>query len=330
MDGPATDFSRHGGRLDDAMRAWPHAPRPWLDLSTGINPVAWVPPAYLAIDPGPLPTVAALRTLEAAAAAHFGVAAERVAAVPGSEVALRLIRAIGLPGPVVCARPSYGTHVEVAARQAPAAALLADGGIAGTLLLANPNNPDGRVLEADDLLRRAHAQAAAGGWLAVDEAFADVSAGSSIGARIGADAPVVVFRSFGKFFGLAGVRLGFVIAPEPVLVRLRGLLGDWPVSAQAIAWGTAAYADAAWIGATRSWLAEQAAALDALLARHGLTARGECPLFRLIEHDDAGGLFARLAGAGILVRPFAAEPRWLRFGLPGDAAAMSRLDAALG
>lgn len=308
------EFLEHGGRIDAAMRAWPDAPRPWLDLSTGINPVPWTPPAGLSVDPAPLPSRAALAGLEASAARTFGVAADRVAAVPGSEIALRLLGALGAPRPIVAPGPGYATYRAVADEE----------GEGGTLLLGNPNNPDGRVIAPADLLKMA-----AGRWLVVDEAFADATPANSVLPLLLPDAPVIVLRSFGKFFGLAGVRLGFVVAPPAVLARVRALLGDWPVSAQAIAWGTAAYADSGWIAERRVMLVAQAARLDAMLARHGVIASGGCPLFRLVVAADARAIFARLATAGVLTRPFADRGDWLRFGLPADDAAFDRVDRAL-
>jgi len=139
----------------------------------------------------------------------------------------------------------------------------------------------------------------------------------------------VIFRSFGKFFGLAGLRLGFVIGPRAVIAKFRARLGAWPVSAASIAIGTAAYRDAAWIASSRADLHRWAAALDAVLARHGLAARGGCPLFRLVETDQAEALFERLARRAILTRPFDYDPRWLRLGLPGSEADLARLDTAL-
>lgn len=317
-------LTHHGGRIDAAMALFPDAPGPWLDLSTGINPVPWTPPEGLAVDAGPLPDRSALARLEALAAAHFGVAAERVAAVPGSEMALRLLPMLGLARPIVAVRPSYGTHGAVAAARVDHAALADWAGQGGSLLLANPNNPDGVYRSAAQLATLAAAQARAGGWLIVDEAFADAmpEAGFGGGER------VVVLRSFGKFFGLAGLRLGFVIAEPAILARLREALGDWPVSAHAIAWGSAAYADTGWIAATRTALVARAAALDTLLARHGLSAHGACPLFRMVETAAAPAIFRRLAAAGILVRPFADAPKRLRFGVP-VADDLPRLDRAL-
>jgi cobalamin biosynthetic protein CobC len=319
-------FGRHGGRLDEAVARYPTAPQPWLDLSTGINPHLWSPPEGLVVDPAPLPATSALADLERAAARHFGVDPSRVAAVPGSEIALRLLGAIGLPRPIVALHPSYGTHGEAADERIDVPLLVEQARAPGTILLANPNNPDGRVIDPAQLRRLA---ADRHDWLVIDEAFADATPETSIFPHLDGTEPVLVLRSFGKFFGLAGVRLGFAIAPPAIIARWRALLGDWPVSAHAIAWGTAAYADDEWIARTRTALAEQAAAFDAVLARHGLAAQGACPLFRLVEHPDAPAIFERLAQVGILTRPFADRRDWLRFGVPGDAVALARLERAL-
>ena len=304
------------------MRLFPAAPVPWLDLSTGINPVAWQPRAPLVHDPAPLPPLATLKALEESAAGYFAVDPARVAAVPGSEIALRLLGALDLPRPLVALRPGYGTHIDVA--DETMAALPGDGA-RRTLLLANPNNPDGRAIDPAQL----RAWGGGDSWLVVDEAFADVEPEGSVLPGLDEAARVIVLRSFGKFFGLAGVRLGFVIAPPAIVARVRALLGDWPVSAQAIAMGRAAYADDVWIAAARGALAEAAARLDALLARHGLPVTGGTSLFRLVEHPSGRDVFARLAAAGILTRPFADRADWLRFGLPGDPSAFDRLDRAL-
>lgn len=323
-------FHRHGGRLDAAKVAFPNAPAPWLDLSTGINPRCWNPATPLSADPGALPSVSALSNLESAAARFFGCDPARVVAVPGSEIALRLLGAMGLPRPIVAVTPSYGTHADVADDQLPNPLLETQATRRGTILIANPNNPDGLLRTGHDLLALAAGLGRSAGSLVVDEAFADVEPEHSVVPLLAGEPPITVLRSFGKFFGLAGLRLGFLIGSAEQVDRMRRLLGDWPVSAQAIAWGAAAYADTEWIADTREWLRTQAGLLDALLARHDLRASGACPLFRLVDHRDAPAIFDRLARHGILTRPFAAEPRWLRFGLPGDDAALDRLDRALG
>ena len=163
----------------------------------------------------------------------------------------------------------------------------------------------------------------------MDEAFVDAQDDdASIVPLLAPDAPVIVMRSFGKFFGLAGLRLGFAIGPAALIARWRASLGSWPVSAAAIAIGTAAYRDTEWIAATRLRLMDRAAALDAVLTRHGFTPTGACPLFRLVD-CDAAALFDRLARQGILTRPFDYDPCWLRLGVPATAQDLDRLDRAL-
>lgn len=318
-------WTGHGGRLGAAVGRYGGVAAAWLDLSTGINPIGW-DASGVAIDWRALPDEGALTGLESIAARYFGVEARHVCALPGSEIGLRLIGSLVSGAATAHVTPAYRTHGEAFSGAAipPAAAesVLARG---GTVILANPNNPDGRVIPPERLV----ALADVGGTLVVDEAFADVDPAISVAGAVHDDRRLIVLRSFGKFFGLAGVRLGFAIGPEAVIAPLRGLLGSWPVSAAAIGIGIAAYGDVAWIDAMRERLRGEAVALDAVLARHDLDAIGDCPLFRLIETDDAAALFERLARRRILTRPFDYDPRWLRIGLPGSAEGLARLDEAL-
>lgn len=320
-------FLHHGGRLGEAARHFGGAPGEWLDLSTGLNPDPWPAGRAPATDWSALPDPDALAALERAAARHFSVDPALVCAVPGSETALRMLaRLLALPGRALA--PAYRTHAEAFAASAP---VRFGEGIARAevVVLANPNNPDG-VLHLPPAILDWHGRiAAAGGWLIVDEAFGDCHPEASVTAHAGADR-LIVLRSFGKFFGLAGLRLGFVIAPGALLARLRAMLGDWPIHAAALAIGGAAYADAAWIARTRAALPRRAEALDRVLERHGLAPGGACPLFRLVTGCDAQALFARLAKARILTRPFAALPGALRLGVPASADALDRLGRALG
>lgn len=324
------DWQRHGGRIDLARAAYPDAPMPWLDLSTGINPVPYPAAAGDALPWGPLPSPADLAALEAAARACFGGAEVPVAALPGSEIGLRLLARLDLPGPVSRVAPGYGTYAAAfpAARAIGCDDLAAAAAAGGTIVLGNPNNPDGRILDPRSLLDLAR-RPGPPRLFVIDEAFADATPAASVLPLLRADDPVIVFRSFGKFFGLAGLRLGFVLGAARFVAGLREMLGDWPVAAPAIAIGRAAYDDAAWIAATRAGLDERAAALDALLARHDLAPGGTCPLFRLVVSPRAAAIFARLARYGILARPFDHAPGWLRLGVPADDAERDRLDRAL-
>ena len=313
----------HGGGLAAARAQFGEGD--WIDLSTGINPHPWPGIDALAIDWRHLPDEADLRALEAAAAAHFGADPAHVCAVPGSEIGLRLTgQLLGESG--LWAEPAYRTHGDVLRDARPLPLDRVTEAEGQTLILANPNNPDGRLIDRDamhDLIDRRGE-----GWLLVDEAFADAHPGISLAGEVG-DRRLIVFRSFGKYFGLAGVRLGFVIGPTAIIEPLRKLIGAWPLSGAAVAIGTAAYRDRAWIDRTQDDLRARTDAIDAVLRRHGFEPVGGCPLFRLIETDDARTLFERLATAKILTRPFDENPRWLRIGVPGDAGELARLDAAL-
>jgi cobalamin biosynthesis protein CobC len=195
--------------------------------------------------------------------------------------------------------------------------------------VVNPNNPDGRVVPAQTLLALAGALAERRGLLVVDEAFMDVGpAGASVSERTRSG--LVVLRSFGKFFGLAGLRLGFAIADPEQAARLRAQLGPWPVSGPAIAVGSLALADTAWIEMTRRAVAFAAQRLDDLLRGAGFEIVGGTALYRLVRTNRASIVFDRLGSAGIVVRRFGCDPTWLRFGLPGPESAWERLRVALG
>lgn len=326
------DWMVHGGRIDAALRTWPDAPTPWIDLSTGLNPKPYPMPPMDAVDWAALPDRGALATLEDIAARAFG--AQRaggnrtICAVPGSEVGIRLLGHMDLPRPVRIASPSYGSYAEAWPDAEPVESGAPDPE-QGTLILANPNNPDGRCRSPGELLEIADRLAARGGVLIVDEAFADAVPELSLCPYI-ADRPnVVVLRSFGKFFGLGGVRLGFVLASDAICAGIRRRLGDWPVSAAALAVGTRAYSDAGWADRAIATITAAAERLDDLFAARGFASGGGCPLFRVVETQHAARLFEGLARAGIWTRPFAYRADWLRIGLPGDAAGWGRLESAL-
>jgi cobalamin biosynthetic protein CobC len=317
---------RHGGRMGEAAASFPQAPLPWIDLSTGINPHGWTGPradfAALQRLPDPQETAA----LEAAAAAYFGVDPARVAAVPGAESGLRLLPRLSGAADVGILSPTYGGHAEAWAsggcmvHTAPTLEALP---ATAALVIVNPNNPDGRQIQPDVL----NALVTDTRLVIVDESFGDVTPALSVAPQ--AHDRLIVLRSFGKFFGLAGVRLGFVIAGPGITAGVRAAFGDWPVSAEALAAGTKAYAAPEWARATRTSLQQDAGRLDAMLAGAGLKLLGGTSLFRLVATPQAAKWFTHLASHGLLIRPFAQEQNWLRFGLPGNEAAWSRLQAAL-
>lgn len=324
----------HGGELGLLAARFPDAPRPWIDLSTGINPWPYPVPALPDAAWQRLPGHAETQRLLAAAAACYGAPGpDHVAAAPGSQALIQLLPRLRPAGRVAVLGPTYGEHeacwraaghaVERLAGAAP------DGEASGwdVVVTVNPNNPDGRRLDPAGLERLRAALAARGGWLVVDEAFADVAPDIAMAGAAGRPG-LIVLRSFGKFFGLAGLRLGFALAAPALRARIEAALGPWAVSGPAIAIATAALADEAWIAATRQRLAAAAARLDGVLAGAGLELLGGTALFRLARGGDE--LFDRLGRAGILARHFPDHPGLLRLGLPPDEAAFGRLQAALG
>ena len=202
-------------------------------------------------------------------------------------------------------------------------------GDADLAIVTNPNSPDGRLIEREALLALAAKLRARGGVLVVDEAFMDVGPpGFSLAGEVGRG-NLVVLRSFGKFFGLAGIRLGFALLDQPSAVRLAATLGPWAVSGPALAIGAAALSDAAWIEATRHRLVAASARLDGILIGAGLGIPGGTALFRLVRTPLARALFDHLGHAGILVRNFSDSATWLRFGLPAGEEEWQRLQIAM-
>jgi cobalamin biosynthetic protein CobC len=331
-DGP-DQLRYHGGNINLARSRYPDAPPPWIDLSTGINPVPYpvgdIPPDAWTR----LPEPSEQRALEAAARVAYGVGpATEIVAAPGSQALIQVLSRIVRARRVGVLGFTYTEHA--ACWRAAGAEVITLHGLSGlsgldVVVVVNPNNPDGRVVSPDRLADAARSLALRGGLLVVDEAFMDVlGPGFSLASQL-PDAGAVVLRSFGKTYGLAGLRLGFAVAAPVFAATLRAALGPWCVSGPAIVVGRRALADAAWRGASLDRLNGEASRLDHLLQAAGFELAGGTPLFRLATHRDATAWFERLCRAGILTRPFGARPTWLRFGIPGAAAEWARLEAAI-
>ena len=324
-------FTYHGGALEVARRLAPNAPEPWIDLSTGVNPHAYPLPDLEPEAWSRLPETGALAKLEAAAARRYGVAAASVVAGPGSQALIHALAHILGRGAVGALTPTYGGFAEAfaaAGARIANAKRLEDMETLDVAVVVNPNNPDGRIIPHGDLLVLHERLAAHGGVLIVDEAFADFAPEESLAPSL-PPSGAVVLRSFGKAYGLAGLRLGFALASPDIAEPLRAALGSWPVSGPAIAIGIRALADSDWLEATGARLGKEAARLDALLRDAGWRIIGGTRLFRLAARADARHAFERLLAAGIFTRPFAEAPDRLRFGIPGNENAWERLAAAL-
>jgi cobalamin biosynthetic protein CobC len=323
----------HGGDLSAARALFPGAPEPFLDLSAGINPNPYPVAQFSASwfthlpEPGEVPRLAGI-----AAEAYGAPSAEHVVVSPGSQIAVAQAVALVPSGSAAVLGPTYAEHARIArlaGHEVIEAASLAQMADSSHAIAVNPNNPDGRILAKEALLALADRLRPHGGLLIVDEAFMDASPrDESLAAEVGRG-NIIALRSFGKFFGLPGLRLSFALTSPKIAAELAAALGPWPVSGAALAIGANALADKAWIEKTRSALAAASRRLDAMLAQAGLQVVGGTSLFRLVETARADALFRHLGGAGIFVRRFEERPAWLRFGLPGSEQGWRRLAAAL-
>jgi cobalamin biosynthetic protein CobC len=316
----------HGGDLGAAVARFGGDPAEWIDLSTGINrrPYPLPPPTGQTLRA--LPSAEATAACAAAARRAYGTAA---ACLPlaGAQAAIRLVPGLRRPGRAAVLAPTYNEH---AAAFAAAGWSVAEVGepqaLAGfdAAVVVNPNNPDGRRLPLEALLELADQV----GLLVLDESFADVDPALSVCPQLGRPG-LVVLRSFGKFYGLAGLRLGFALGAPSEIARLAEAAGPWPVSGPALEAGRLALADAAWAAATRARLTADSARLDRLADAAGWRLVGGTGLFRLYDAGDARAARDRLAEARIWSRAFPWSDAWLRLGLPGPEPEWARLEAAL-
>jgi cobalamin biosynthetic protein CobC len=325
---------KHGGDLTEAIARHGGAAASWLDLSTGINPRPWPIPQVLPESAWQrLPSHADAEALLDAARKTYGVP-DRVDIAPaaGTQSLIQWLPYLAAPGPAVIVGPTYSEHA-AAWRNAGHPVIAIDNldacpDNAVHAVVVNPNNPDGRVTDRAALTKLATQLKGRGGWLVVDEAFADVDPAVSAVALC-TDLPVLILRSFGKFYGLAGLRLGFAIGPPDLIARISTALGPWPCSGPALLIGAAALGDQPWADSTRHALQQQARALDEVLVKAGFAIAGGTALFRLARHPQALQLHAVLAKRHIWCRSFDWADDLLRFGLPRDAAGLHRLAAAL-
>ncbi|MDB5525402.1 MAG: cobC [Rhizobium sp.] len=332
----------HGGGLSVAIAAYGGGSDEWLDLSTGINPNTPELPEIPAEIWNRLPDRGLVDAARAAARDWYFCCGSKVSSssadvvlplpVPGTQSFIQILPKLVPQGrPVAILSPTYGEYAHCfrkAGLQVDAIRSVEDiRPDHGTLVLVNPNNPDGRTFSRADLLAIHARMKAQSGHLHVDEAFGDARPELSV-ARQAAEMPgLTVSRSFGKFFGMAGLRLGFVFAPAAVLETIETELGPWAVSGPALYLATELMrSDRTPILAA---IKARRAALQTVLTVGGLTVAGGTELFALVAHEKAAGLFEHLARAHILVRKFDYAPDWLRVGLVADEQGDRKLASAL-
>ncbi|HSC83236.1 MAG TPA: threonine-phosphate decarboxylase CobD [Pseudomonas sp.] len=319
----------HGGRLRAAAQQYAIPLADWLDLSTGIAPYAWPLPEISADAWNRLPEVE--DGLEAAARDYYGVAS--LLPVAGSQAAIQCLPRLQRAAQVGILSPAYAEHAAAWRREGHRLQEISEGSVnralerLDVLVVINPSNPTGRRIERQQLLDWHARLAARGGWLVVDEAFIDCTPEHSLAADSHLPG-LIVLRSFGKFFGLAGIRLGFVLAEPELLERLAEQIGPWSVSGPAREVARVALGDTRQQDLQRQRLLVDGLRLAVLLSSCGLPPAGGTSLFQLVLGEQAGTLHEFLARRGILTR-LLASPSGLRFGLPADESGWQRLEQAL-
>lgn len=330
-----SDAIEHGGRLDAAMARYGGEPEDWLDLSTGINPFAYDPGKIGKSAWQRLPDEAAMAALLNAARDFYQLPhSTDLVAANGSQALIEILPRVLTANKIATIWPGYGEHQLCWHKAGAKIRLIVTSDEVHedeSLVVTNPNNPDGRIFDHDELLAAAQKIAPSGGTLIVDQAFCDCVPEHSI--FVGDTAMpenILVLTSFGKFFGLAGLRLGFALGAPEIIARIRAELGLWSVSGPAMAIGTKAFGDDQWIAATRKRLRDFSIELCAVLRANGFKIVGSHPLFVYAYHEAANAVYEALARQHILARHFSDDPLYLRFGLPGGVAELKRLEAALG
>lgn len=316
----------HGGNLDLAQQRFGGRAEDWIDLSTGINRVPYPVGEICAHHWQALPSRSEIEALHQAARDAYGTGAP-IVATGGAQAVIQMLPQLAPRGRARILAPTYNEYAavlsaagwevgEVRALDALAGANLA--------IVVNPNNPDGRRYSPKDLL----ALLPRVGHLVIDESFVDAVPEISLASEAGRPR-LLILRSFGKFYGLAGLRLGFAIGHAADIGKLAAASGPWPVSGAAIAIGCRALRDDAWAKATSARLARDCVRLDETAQGQGWRLVGGAPLFRLYETPDALAAQEKLARGQIWSRVFAQNPTWLRLGLPGSESEWARLAEVL-
>ena len=321
--------SGHGGRVRAAAQTYKIPVSRWLDLSTGINPNGWPVPE--------LPPDAWQRLPEFndglinIASNYYGC--RSILPVAGSQAAIQALPQLRSISRVGIVWPGYAEHARSWRMTGDAVKLIRPNEVdealssIDVLIIINPNNPTGHYFDPKTLLLWHRYLVARGGWLIVDEAFIDATPQLSL-AEYCPRPGLIVLRSLGKFFGLAGVRMGFVLAEKEVLRLLNEYLGPWSVSNPARWVAKHALADYSWQSETCSALEDATIRLEELLIAHDLEPTGGTHLFQWVKTPRAKASHIALARRAILTRFFNA-PLSLRFGLPENEQQWNRLESAL-
>ena len=320
---------KHGGNLREAAELYKIPLQHWIDLSTGINPCPWQPPE--------IPSSVWQRLPESdddlLPVAQLYYACDDLLPIAGSQVAIQSLPYCRQRSRIGIVTPCYAEHTYWWKRAGHSVIPIASNDIdlfiseLDVLLVINPNNPDGTKYPIDKLLKWHHCLAKNKGWLIVDEAFIDSTPQQSLLSHYKSmPKGLIVLRSVGKFFGLAGIRLGFIAADPFLLEQIKQRQGPWAVSHPARWLGTRALADHKWQQQTCRFLANQSENLYQVLSQY-FTNIHKSHYFCYFQHTQAKQIKHQLAAQGIWIRYFE-QPCAVRVGLPKNNQELRRLNEA--
>ncbi|OUR78683.1 threonine-phosphate decarboxylase [Alphaproteobacteria bacterium 46_93_T64] len=336
MDEPSKTYNRdifHGGDLAWAKAQYGSQEANWIDLSTGINPNAYPVPSLNAEIWERLPGAEQERNLLQTAKAYYQMSpTHEIVAAPGTQSLLQILPHLRENLTVGIFSPTYAEHAHCWLAAGHDVIEFDDINVspssADVIIIVSPNNPTGEIADQQILLDIHAKLAEKSGLLIIDEAFMDMTPQHSF-CRCAPKENVLILKSFGKFFGLAGVRLGFAIGDPTVIDALKSRLGPWAVSAVASEIGIQAMKDTGWISETIKKLKTDSLRLQKLLKAHKLIVKEATGLFIFVSTPKTSTVFDHLCKQSILVRPFPAQPDKLRFGFPKSEQDWARLEHAL-
>lgn len=308
----------HGGALDEAIKLYGGTANEWLDLSTGINPYHYPIDNVSVNSWTQLPQNSALDGLLLSASAAYNCAVQNIMAANGTQILIENLPKIFDKSTVAILSPTYEEHAHNWRKLGHNVILTDDITIAKTadhLIMVNPNNPDGKLYSTPETKKLQEYFAAKNGYLIIDEAFMDLTSDVSLAGEIGTDG-LIILRSFGKFFGLAGMRIGFMLAPVEMVAKMQNMLGLWNIAGMALEVATTALKDMKWQAEMRHTLADDMREMHRILQRNGFSIIGSTNLFCLVsipnEEISAHKYFDKLASHHILTRKFTNDDTILR------------------
>ena len=309
----------HGGNLDKAISFYGGKESEWIDLSTGINPNSYPIPKLSISDWRSLPTKTEIKDLESIIKSKQKISSE-IIMVPGAQMAINFLPFLlkGEGTEVRILTPTYNeynycfTNTGFKVNSCQKFNQLFNSDIA---IIVNPNNPDGKIYEINELFELSKSVKI----LIVDESFIDSVECDSIVNQLNEDVSnIIVIRSFGKFFGLAGLRLGYVFSGKEIIRKFKRFFGPWQISKMSVKIATIAFSDDVWIKKTKNNLNEKANAIDNLMKKINWKITGGTNLFRLYSTSNSDLAQKLLAEKFIWSRKFSYSKKWIRLGIPNE------------